>query len=104
MSFVWVAYASQSQQYYVKVNFQQGMSIQDAIDASHILVDADIKPPLSVGVFGEKVSDLTDLLNVGDRVEIYRPLIINPKDIRRNRAIQNLLKTNAQKQSNRLKR
>lgn len=103
MEFIWVAYASKAQQYYVKVNFKQGMSVQDAIDASHILVDAKLMPPLSVGVFGEKVLDLTQLLSVGDRVEIYRALTINPKDIRRKRAKQNLLKVNEQK-SNRFKR
>lgn len=95
MSVVWVAYAGESQQYYIKVDFEQGMSVQDAIDASQIMNKAQITTPLSIGIFGEKVTDLTHILNVGDRVEIYRPLTINPKDIRRNRAKQNPLKVKA---------
>jgi hypothetical protein len=39
-------------------------------------------------VFGSKIEADT-VLQVGDRVEIYRALTINPKDIRRKRAAQN---------------
>ena len=38
-----------------------------------------------VGVFG-KLAKLTDTLYAGDRVEIYRPLIADPKEIRKQRA------------------
>ena len=40
---------------------------------------------LSVGIFGTQVS-LNRLVKSGDRVEIYRPLIIDPKEKRRQRA------------------
>jgi len=40
-----------------------------------------------VGIFG-KVKKLTDTLREGDRVEIYRPLIADPKEMRRERASQ----------------
>lgn len=39
-----------------------------------------------VGIFGQKVS-AEKLLRDGDRVEIYRPLIADPKEIRRQRAL-----------------
>ncbi|WP_088752900.1 RnfH family protein [Acinetobacter baumannii] len=43
---------------------------------------------VQVGIFGIKVE--TDaVLHAGDRVEVYRPLTINPKDIRRKRAAKN---------------
>ena len=38
-----------------------------------------------VGVFG-KLGKLTDTLHAGDRVEIYRPLIADPKEVRKQRA------------------
>jgi putative ubiquitin-RnfH superfamily antitoxin RatB of RatAB toxin-antitoxin module len=41
--------------------------------------------PDSIGVFGKKVPPEQPLLN-GDRVEIYRPLIADPKESRRQRA------------------
>ena len=40
-----------------------------------------------VGVFG-KLGKLTDTLHAGDRVEIYRPLIADPKQVRKQRAAQ----------------
>lgn len=40
-----------------------------------------------VGVFG-KLGKLTDTLHAGDRVEIYRPLIADPKKVRKQRAAQ----------------
>lgn len=40
-----------------------------------------------LGIFGKKVKDDTPLRN-GDRVEIYRPLLIDPKEARRRR-VQN---------------
>ena len=38
-----------------------------------------------IGIFG-KVARLDDPLQPGDRVEIYRPLIADPKEIRKQRA------------------
>lgn len=49
-----------------------------------VVIDVD---PMSapVGVYGEAVDDNT-VLQSGDRVEIYRPLQQDPKDLRRRRA------------------
>ena len=85
MQQVWVAYATTQQQYYMTVEFQQGMTVQDAIEQSGLTMQTDLPQPLQVGIFGAKVS-LEHTLQAGDRVEIYRPLLINPQDIRRNRA------------------
>jgi putative ubiquitin-RnfH superfamily antitoxin RatB of RatAB toxin-antitoxin module len=40
-----------------------------------------------VGVFG-KLAKLDAVLHAGDRVEIYRPLIADPKEVRKKRAAQ----------------
>ena len=86
---VWVAYASPTQQFYIAVDFEAGMTIQDALDASQIMQLTALPEPLQVGVWGVKATDQKQLLNAGDRVEIYRALTINPKDIRRKRAASN---------------
>jgi len=41
----------------------------------------------NVGVFGRKTSP-EQILQDGDRVEIYRPLIADPKEVRRQRALK----------------
>ena len=52
-----------------------------------------------VGVFG-KVAALTATLNDGDRVEIYRPLIADPKEARKKRAAEGkAMKKGAREQS-----
>ncbi len=86
---VWVAYAAPDAQFVLQVPFQSGMNILDAIEQSGIKNQTTLPDPLICGIFGVKSKDLTTVLQAGDRVEIYRALTINPKDIRRNRAIKN---------------
>lgn len=86
---VWVAYAGLGQQFHIAVDFVEGMSILDAIRSSGIEQHTQLPEPLNVGIFGLKIEDLSHRLEIGDRVEIYRALTINPKDIRRNRAKAN---------------
>ena len=45
-----------------------------------------------VGIFSRSVK-LTDMVNDGDRIEIYRPLIADPKEIRRQRAQEQAAKS-----------
>lgn len=85
---VWVAYATPDQQWHVAVAFQQGMTVLDAIQLSGIATATTLPEPLTVGVFGVRVEP-QHVLQAGDRVEIYRALTINPKDIRRKRAAKN---------------
>lgn len=64
-------------------------SVAEAIAQSGILeqfpdIDLDTN---KVGIFG-KLGKLTDGLHAGDRVEIYRPLIADPKEVRKQRAAQ----------------
>lgn len=64
----------------------QGSTVRDALLASGLLPgdQADAQP---VGIFGKKKS-VDTLLRDGDRVEIYRPLLADPKDARRRRAVR----------------
>ncbi|MFW1840471.1 RnfH family protein [Acinetobacter gyllenbergii] len=85
---VWVAYASPEQQFHLAVRFHEGMTAQHAIDASGLAEQVSLPELLHLGIFGSKIEADT-VLHAGDRVEIYRVLTINPKDIRRKRAAKN---------------
>ncbi|NNP72786.1 RnfH family protein [Acinetobacter defluvii] len=86
---VWVAYATPTQQFHIEVAFEDGMNALDAIAKSGIQAQIELPEKYQLGIFGIKISDASQQLKAGDRVEIYRALTINPKDIRRNRAKAN---------------
>lgn len=82
-----VVYALPERQYLRSVTLESGSSVQQAIEASGILEQrSDIDLSINkVGVYSRPVK-LTDEVQDGDRVEIYRPLIADPKELRRQRA------------------
>lgn len=86
-----VAYALPDKQIIREVNVDAGTTIGAAIVQSGIMMDfldLDIKlENAKVGIFG-KVATMTTVLVEGDRVEIYRPLIADPKEVRRQRAAE----------------
>ena len=82
-----VVYALPNQQRVYTVQLPAGATLRHAIEASQILRDY---PEInlsgqSVGIYGEK-AELDSVLHNHDRVEIYRPLTIDPKEARRLRA------------------
>ncbi|OON38940.1 RnfH family protein [Izhakiella australiensis] len=82
-----VVYALPEKQYLYTVKVAQGATVAEAIQRSGIL---ELRPEIDlsqnkVGVFSRPVK-LTDTLDAGDRVEIYRPLLADPKELRRQRA------------------
>ena len=84
-----VAYARPDEQVILPLRVPAGTAIEDAIRRSGIL---DRFPEIDlaankVGVFG-KVGRLDQGLAEGDRVEIYRPLIADPKEARKQRAAE----------------
>ena len=82
-----IAYALVAEQVVIGCDVPQGSTLQEGITRSGILARfPEIKlEELRVGIFG-KLKTLTDVLRDGDRVEIYRPLIADPKEMRRQRA------------------
>ena len=82
-----VAYAMPEKQIIRAVNVDAGTTIGAAIVQSGIMMDfPDLElEDAKVGIFG-KAALMTTLLSNGDRVEIYRPLIADPKEVRRKRA------------------
>jgi len=82
-----VVYALPEKQYLQRVMLEENATVEDAIRASGLLElrsDIDLAKN-KVGIYSRPVK-LGDVLKEGDRVEIYRPLIADPKELRRQRA------------------
>lgn len=82
-----VAYALPKQQVLIQLDVPPGTTVESAILHSGILAQfPDIDLTLNkTGIFSKVVS-LDTPLRDRDRIEIYRPLIADPKEIRRQRA------------------
>ena len=82
-----VAYASADQSWLIPFQIEEGATVQQAIVISGILEQCpDINLQTNkVGLFS-KIVELDVLLRAGDRIEIYRSLILEPKEARRLRA------------------
>ena len=82
-----VAYALPGQQVLLELEVEEGTTVREAIERSGLLSRfPEIELARGrVGIFGNRV-DLETALREGDRVEIYRPLVADPKENRRRRA------------------
>jgi putative ubiquitin-RnfH superfamily antitoxin RatB of RatAB toxin-antitoxin module len=82
-----IAYALRERQVLLALEVEEGTSARQAIERSGVLrqfPQIDLARD-GIGVFG-KVVPLDTPLRDGDRVEIYRPLLADPKQARRERA------------------
>ena len=82
-----VAYALPEEQVIIPLEVEVGATVRQAIERSGILqrfMEIDLNEN-KVGIFG-KLTKLDNVLRAHDRVEIYRPLIADPKEVRRARA------------------
>jgi len=82
-----VVYALPHEQTLLQVQVPQNCTLADAVKASGILEkypEIDLAKN-KLGIFG-KLSKADTILRDRDRIEIYRPLIADPKEIRRQRA------------------
>jgi len=82
-----IVYASESKQHLDQLEVNVGSTIEQVIDISGILF---LFPKIDllkqkVGIFGD-IKDLNQVVSEGDRIEIYRPLKVDPKDARKRRA------------------
>jgi putative ubiquitin-RnfH superfamily antitoxin RatB of RatAB toxin-antitoxin module len=84
-----VVYANAEQQILRHIELVQGSTVMEAIDASGIveLLPRGAVDPDRLGIYSRKVSP-QQMLQEGDRIEIYRPLILDPMEARRRRARQ----------------
>jgi putative ubiquitin-RnfH superfamily antitoxin RatB of RatAB toxin-antitoxin module len=84
-----VSYALPKKQIIIPVLVPKDISVKEAIELSGILQKFEEIDLASnqVGIFG-KLTTLDKNLRDRDRIEIYRPLIADPKEIRRKRAAE----------------
>ena len=84
-----VAYARPDKQKILSLEVPEGTSVYDGAVCSGIekqFPEIDFES-VDMGIFGKVVKKPKDeLLRGGDRIEIYRPLLIDPKQARLNRA------------------
>ena len=82
-----VVYALPHEQALLRKSVPAGTTVADAIQASGILQkypEIDLASS-KLGIFG-KLTKADTVLRDKDRIEIYRPLIADPKEVRRKRA------------------
>ena len=84
-----VAYALEKKQTLLELEVDEGTTLKQAVELSSII---DAYPQIDLtkdktGIFG-KIAKLDRVLREKDRVEIYRPLIADPKQVRKERAAQ----------------
>lgn len=82
-----VAYALADKQSLISLEVKEGTTLKEAIEASGILEiynQIDLSKQ-QVGIFS-KFASLDTVLREKDRVEIYRPLVADPKEVRKERA------------------
>ena len=84
-----VVYALPDEQKILSVELQEGQTAKDAIEQSSVLShypELDINNMI-IGLFGKKTK-MTQKLRDRDRVEIYRDLIADPKEVRKRKAAE----------------
>lgn len=86
-----VAYATQDQQYLVDINVPRGTLAHELIELSGIKLKCPellriANDDVLLGVYSQKVNH-DHLMEEGDRLEIYRPLTADPKEVRRKLAL-----------------
>jgi uncharacterized protein len=82
-----VVYAEPSRRWLRQVTLPAGSTVARAIEASGLVSEVPglLVDPARLGIFSRKVTP-EHVLGEGDRVEIYRPLTLDPKEARRRRA------------------
>ena len=82
-----VVYALPEKQYLRTVSVPEGSTIEQAVIASGL---PELRKDINlaenkVGIYS-RAAKLQDVVQAGDRVEIYRPLLADPKELSRQRA------------------
>ena len=82
-----VCYALPERQWLLTLSVPASASAADAVERSGLAakVPGGLPEPLQLGIWN-KAATADSALRDGDRVEIYRPLIADPKEARRARA------------------
>lgn len=82
-----VVYALPNWQWRFALDVREGATVRDAVEESGVLREfpqIDLARD-GVGIYGRRAA-LDDVLREGDRIDILRPLVADPKTTRRRRA------------------
>lgn len=71
--------------FHIKVEFVEGMSVSSLLQETHFFEKYPDMKNAPMGIFSEKIT-INHILRPGDRVEIYRELMSDPKEKRRARS------------------
>ena len=82
-----VAYALVDEQFLFTEEVEEGVTVGEALADSKLLAEFPSLNVDKVGVFGKLVPADT-VLRAGDRIEVYRPLKVDPRDRRRDKVEQ----------------
>jgi uncharacterized protein len=98
-----VAFATPEKQLIKSLEVEKGTTAEQAIILSKIAIEFEQFDVLNmpVGIFSKSVSK-DYVLQALDRVEIYRPLIADPKEVRKKRAAEAKAKKDAEKEQEKL--
>jgi putative ubiquitin-RnfH superfamily antitoxin RatB of RatAB toxin-antitoxin module len=80
-----IVYALPDRQVLRRILLPDGSTVEDAIRVSGVCAEFPEIDPTRVGIHGKTVP-VTTILREQERVEIYRPLRADPKEVRRMRA------------------
>jgi putative ubiquitin-RnfH superfamily antitoxin RatB of RatAB toxin-antitoxin module len=81
-----VAYAGPEGQVVIPLAVSPGTTVWEAVERAKAGLPPGVVPdPSRLGIFAKKVA-ADRVLEEGDRVELYRPLILDPMEARRRRA------------------
>lgn len=83
-----VAFALPERQQIIELQVEQGATAYDAAEQSGIVKafpEIDLATA-KMGIFGKAIKPKSHEMEAGDRVEIYRALIADPKEARKKRA------------------
>ena len=82
-----VACAEPARQIVKRISLSPGATLREAVEVSGLAADFPLlaREPLDLGVFGRRMDPET-AVRPGDRVEVYRPLLADPRESRRSRA------------------
>ena len=85
-----IIYATHKQQQLQQLEVEQGTTVQELVELSGILEkypEIQLGKLNKIGIFG-KITKPDTVLRDKDRIEIYRPLKADPKEVRRKRAAE----------------
>lgn len=83
-----IAYAEPQRQYLLELTVPAGSDVQQVLHRSGVIERHKLDMKVNrVGIFGRFVG-LDHVVAAGDRIEVYRPLTADPKEIRRTLAAQ----------------